>query len=297
MILHVQWSDQYILARQQLYGSETVEQNFEKAFRLFLLEAKIGNALAMYDLGHMFTNGLGRDIDQVDTHDWYQKALNAFLTAEENKPKPYIQYRIGKMYAAGLGTTQDYVEAASWFSQAVEKNHKYAQYSLGSLYYHGQGVMQDFKTALGLYIHSAKQGNPYADYSLDKMYREGIGTVKNIEEADKYFKRAYVGFSTLERESHDDKLQYRIGQMLYTGTGIEKNITSAISYFEKSAKLGNVNAQYLLGKLWLETGTGDHRQAIAWIEKAADGGNGAAQYALAKYLGKARKSICSIFPW
>jgi len=279
---HVGWSDQYKMARQYLYGSDTIEQNFEEAYKLFLLEAEIGNALAMHDLGRMFADGLGRDIDQGAAYEWYKKALNAFLSDEAEKPKPYIQYRIGKMFAAGLGTEQSYEQAASWFLQAVEKNHKYAEYSLGGLYYRGQGVMQSYETALGLYARSAKQGNPYADYELAKMYRDGIGTQKNTEEADRYFKSAFVGFSALEAESHDDKLQYRLGQMLYTGTGTKKDIPAAIFYLEKSAKLGNVNAQYLLGKLWLETGTGNSMQAVDWIEKAANGGNASAQYVLAK---------------
>ena len=279
---HVGWSNQYKMARQYLYGSDTIEQNFEEAYKLFLLEAENGNALAMHDLGRMFADGLGRDIDPDAAYEWYKKALHAFLSAEAEKSKPYIQYRIGKMFAAGLGTEQSYEWAASWFLQAVEKNHKYAQYSLGGLYYRGQGVMQSCETALELYVRSANQGNPYADYELAKMYLNGIGTQKNTEEADRYFKSAFVGFSSLEAESHDDKLQYRIGQMLYTGTGIKKDIHAAISYLEKSAKLGNVNAQYLLGKLWLETGTGNPMQAVAWIEKAADGGNASAQYALAK---------------
>lgn len=279
---HVGWSDQYNMARQYLYGSDTIEQNFEEAYRLFFLEAESGNALAMHDLGRMFADGLGRDIDPDAAYEWYKKALNAFLSAEAEKPKPYIQYRIGKMFAAGLGTEQSYKQAASWFSQAVEKNHKYAKYSLGGLYYRGQGVEQSYETALELYVRSANQGNPYADYELAKMYRDGIGTQKNTEEADRYFKSAFVGFSSLEAESHDDKLQYRIGQILYTGIGTKKDIPAAISYLEKSAKIGNVNAQYLLGKLWLETGTGDPLKAVAWIEKAADGGNASAQYALAK---------------
>lgn len=87
---HVGSSDQYKLARQYLYGSETIEQNFEEAYKLFLLEAEIGNALAMYDLGRMFADGHGRDIDTDAAYEWYKKALNAFLSAEAEKPKPYI---------------------------------------------------------------------------------------------------------------------------------------------------------------------------------------------------------------
>nr|WP_294487720.1 MobP3 family relaxase [uncultured Anaerosporobacter sp.] len=279
---HAEWSEQYKLAKKYLYGSENVPQDFNEAYRLFLSEAELGNALAIHDLGRMFADGLGREIDLQESRAWYEKALTAFLSAEKEKPKPYLEYRIGKMYVAGLGTEQDYGQAASWFQEAVEKNHKYAQYSLGSLYYRGQGVPQDYVKALQLYSLSAAQGNPYADYELAKMYRDGIGTAMRPELSSQHLKSAFTGFYRLEKDSRDDKLQYRLGQMLYTGTGTEKDVQAAVSYLEKSAQLGNVNAQYLLGKVCLETGIGDPVQAIAWMSKAAEAGNAGAQYALGK---------------
>ena len=282
VIFRVEWSKEYKMARTYLYGSEDVPQDFDKAYSLFLLEAESGNALAMHDLGRMFADGLGREIDLQAANAWYEKALAAFLSAEKEKLKPYLEYRIGKMYAAGLGTEQDYGQAASWFQEAVDKNHKYAQYSLGCLYYCGQGVSQDYVQALRLYTLSADQGNPYADYELAKMYRDGVGTSVNVVDSDQHFKAAFSGFYRLEKDSHDDKLQYRLGQMLYTGTGTEKDVQAAVSYLEKSAQLGNVNAQYLLGKVCLETGIGNPAQAIAWITKAAEAGNAGAQYALGK---------------
>ncbi|WP_195201351.1 MobP3 family relaxase [Faecalispora jeddahensis] len=282
VVFRAEWNKQYKLARKYLYGSEDVPQDFDKAYSLFLPEAESGNALAMHDLGRMFADGLGREIDLQAAHAWYEKALAAFLSAEEEKPKSYLEYRIGKMYAAGLGTEQDYGQAASWFGEAVEKNHKYAQYSLGCLYYRGQGVPQDYAQALRLYTLSADQGNPYADYELAKMYRDGVGTSVDAAISDQHFKVAFSGFYRLEKDSHDDKLQYRLGQMLYTGTGTEKDVQTAVSYLEKSAQLGNVNAQYLLGKVCLETGIGNPAQAIVWMTKAAEAGNAGAQYALGK---------------
>lgn len=281
-VFRAEWSEQYKLARKYLYGSEDVTQDFDKSYHLFLLEAESGNALAMHDLGRMFADGLGREINLQAAHEWYEKALTAFLSAETEKPKPYLEYRIGKMYAAGLGTDQDYGQAASWFQEAVDKNHKYAQYSLGCLYYRGQGVSQDYAQALRLYTLSADQGNPYADYELSKMYRDGVGAPVDAPTSNEHFKAAFIGFYRLEKDSHDDKLQYRLGQMIYTGTGTDKDVQAAVSYLEKSAQLGNVNAQYLLGKLCLETGIGNPAQAIAWMTKAAEAGNSGAQYALGK---------------
>ena len=281
---HVEWSDRYKEARTFLYGSDDVEQSFEKAYSLFMEEAEEGNALAMYDIGRMHMDGLGVVIDSDAAQAWYEKALIAFSEVEAEKPMPYTQYRIGKMFAVGLGTPKDYEGAADWFKMAVGKNHRYAQYSLAGLYYHGHGVDQSYSTAFNLYSRSATQNNPYASYELAKMLRDGIGTVKDTVKANEHFKRAFNGFSALEAESHDDKLQYRLGQMLYTGTGTDQDTATAIIYFEKAAKLGNVHAQYMLGRIYMEDGSGyeDIEKALKWLSKATDNGNDLAQYALGK---------------
>ena len=279
------WTDGYIQARNYLYGSDSTLQDFEKAYQKFLQEAEQGNGFAMHDLGRMFADGLGRDADVGLAQKWYEKALEAFLVREESvkkKEKPYLQYRIGKMYASGLGAEQNYEKAAHWFSQAAAMDHKYAQYSLAGLYRRGRGVEQNDIRAFSLYMSSAEQGNPYASLELAKMYRDGFGTEPDLQQAEWRFQNAYSGFVVLEEKSHDDKLQYRIGQMLHTGTGTSKDDEGAARYWEKSAKLGNINAQYALGTLWLETGSGDSGQAVEWLTKAANAEHSAAQYVLGK---------------
>ncbi|HBV88463.1 MAG TPA: hypothetical protein DEF42_17910 [Desulfosporosinus sp.] len=280
----MEWSDRYKEARTLLYGSKEVEQNLSEAYRLFLEETQIGNALALHDLGRMHMDGLGVEMNPDIAQDLYSKALTAFQAVEMEKPRPYPQYRIGKMYVAGLGTPQNYEVAAEWFEMAVAKNHKYAQYSLAGLYYRGQGVEQSYTTAFSLYGKSAAQENPYASYELAKMYRNGIGCNKDTEKADQYFKNAFVGFSAIEADSHDDKLQYRLGQMLYMGTGTEKDAVKAVDYLEQSAKQGNANAQYLLAKIYLEADNGlkNVEWALEWLGKAAENDNTQAQYALGK---------------
>ena len=152
------WMDGYKQARNYLYGSDSVLQDFEKAYQKFLQEAEQGNGFAMQDLGRMFADGLGRDTDMALAQEWYGKALRAFHTKEtsvKEKQKPYLQYRIGKMYASGFGTEQNNEQAAYWFFQASEANHKYAQYSLAGLYHRGQGVEQNDMRAFSLYRSSA----------------------------------------------------------------------------------------------------------------------------------------------
>ena len=62
------------------------------------------------------------------------------------------------------------------------------------------------------------------------------------------------------------------------------DITAATTYFEKSAKLGNVNAQYMPGRFYLQSES-EHEnveKALQWLGKAADNGNAPAQYAMGK---------------
>ena len=281
---HIAWNDRYKQARAFLFGNDETEPDFEQALRLFREEAEDGNALAMHDLRRMFADGLGMEIDTGTSFSWYAKALSDFEDIESVKENRYVEYRIGKMYAAGLGTEQDYEEAAGWFGEAVSKNHKYAQYSLAGLYSRGQGVEQNDETAFSLYLRAAIQHMPYADYELAKMYRDGVGTSVNSAEAARHFKIAFQGFQQMEKQSRDDKLQYRLGQMLYTGTGTEKDVEAALGYFEKSARLGNIHAQYMLGKIYLDADGGHENaeQAVRWLTRSADGGNALAQYALGK---------------
>lgn len=279
------WSDRYKQARALLFGNEETARDFDKAYALFLVEAQSGNALAMHDLGRMFMDGLGRDIDPEQARGWYAKALAAFLTVEKEKASRYVEYRIGKMYAAGMGTDQNYAEAAKWFRVAAEHGHKYAQYSLAGLYRRGQGVAQDCAEALRLYTGSATQGFPYAAFELGRMHRDGIGCEKDEAAATNYFTQAFAGFCHLEQQSHDDKLQHRIGWMLFHGVGTDREEAEARAWFEKAAQLGNPHAQYQLAKIILAdpaSGPEQTARALEWLIRAAEVGQDCAQYTLGK---------------
>ena len=280
----VDWSDRYKMAREFLYGNDTNPPDFEKAFDLFLAEAQEGNALAMYDLGRMFADGLGREMDMEQAQAWYKKALDTFLAVDST---PYVEYRIGKMHAAGLGTEQSYAQAASWFDEAAEQGSKFAMYSLAGLYLRGQGVEKDEVKAKELYRKSAAKGVPYAAYELAKLYRDGIGGEADAKIAEEYFSQAFLGFRSMEQESHDDKLQYRIGWMLLRGVGTEKDEAAARVWLEKASRLGNPHAQYQLAKIILADPDSSPEQvdnAIEWLTRAAEGGNEFAQYALGRLL-------------
>ena len=255
---HASWSDGYKLARKYLHGTKDVEQDFSQAFVLFLAEAETGNAFAMYDLGRMCADGLGCEPDPEAAQNWYQKALTAFLAAEltaEERQLPYLWYRIGKMYVAGLGTEQDYASAAEWFSRQSP-----------GITNMPNTLWPDCITAVRVWDKVSSRPScfirclPSREIHMHLMNWQrcfGTGLVQSrIRNGRRgIFKEAFAGFSSLEEESHEDKLQFRLGWMLHTGTGTEKDDVLAAEYWEHAARLGNVHAQYALGKLWMENGT------------------------------------------
>lgn len=285
---YADWNREYRDARAYLYGSDDVEQDFETAYILMTEEAVKGNAFALYDVGWMYKDGLGRDKDMDAAQEWFTKAYAAFLTAEREWDKnAYLQYRLGKMNAMGFGVEQSYEAAAEWYEKAVTQENPFAAYALAGLCYRGQGVEKDVTRAFHLYMMAAshpKCPNVFAMYKLGRMYRDGVGTKADKMESDNWFERAYAGFVKLEKQTKDDKLQYRLGQMCLTGTGTMEDLQAAHDYFESAAKLGNADAMYGLGRLYLRADFPGHdiQKAVKCLAGAVKEEHEYARYTLGK---------------
>ena len=83
------WSRRYKEARQLLYGSQGSPPDIEKARCLLLEEAQTGNALAMFDLGRLFSDGAASNSDSGQAQAWYAKALAAFQAVDRERPNHY----------------------------------------------------------------------------------------------------------------------------------------------------------------------------------------------------------------
>ena len=118
------------------------------------------------------------------------------------------------------------------------------------------------------------------------MYRDGISTEVNLEESSLWYAKAYAGFLAVEETMADDRLYYRLGSMNITGTGTEVDLEKARYYFEKAAELGNADALYGLGKLYLKQEFPDYdpAKAVEYLEESAAKGNAFAKYQLGKLL-------------
>ena len=164
------WAEEYLEARQAMYGDQATPPDLPLAVRL-MRELADENPLAAHDLGVLLLKGMGCQADEDEAQRWFQKALAGFQQAASTEKKPaYFQYRVGKMYAMGYGVEQDYLEAARWFERAVQhNNYPFAAYTLGCLYLRGQGVEQDREKGLEYIRQAAEQGHPGAMRFLEQL--------------------------------------------------------------------------------------------------------------------------------
>ncbi len=250
------------------------DQKSQEAVKILLEEAERGNALAMYDLGRIYTLGKATEKDEEKSYQWYSKSLNAFLEMK-GEMAHYMKYRVGKLYVNGLGTDKDYLEGLKWLEQCKEK-HIYAKYLIGVMYQRGLGVEENIEKAIEIY-KSVSESIPYAAYEVAKYIEKQ--TPENLKEIQMYYTYAFIGFETInekiqEEDKQKNNIEYKLGRMAYYGLGTEKNIPKAIGYLESSSKAKNQYAQCLLGLIYLtEKEVRDETKSLEWLNQSAEQGN------------------------
>src|SRR5437016_806159 len=102
-----------------------------KLFDQTRAKAEKGDAVAQYNLGDYYHDGVGVTKDETEAVTWFRKAAEQGFA--------YAQYNLGVAYANGDGVTRDAAEAIKWYRKAADKGDAWAQSNLGTLYERGDG--------------------------------------------------------------------------------------------------------------------------------------------------------------
>ncbi len=125
-------------------------QSNEERFGKTLARAWKGEVDSQYDLGNMYSEGVGVDADMTKAMAWYEKA------ASQGYEK--AQYKLGLIYYEEGNAKKDHSHALRLFRSAAEKGYPAAQFYLGKMYASGQGVNRDYETALEWFRKAADGG-------------------------------------------------------------------------------------------------------------------------------------------
>ncbi len=265
----------------QYYRGQGVEQDFQKAFAHFLTAAtheSKPNAYAQYQLGAMCKDGIGTELDKVQSELWYQEAYKGFLAIEQQMADDKLYYRLASMNMHGVGTPKDLLKAKEYYEKAIALDNVDALYGLGKLYLDESFPEHDAAKAVILLKKAATQDHTYAQYTLGKLLFQGEATEKNIPEALRWLTKA--------AEAGNAYAQYFFGKALLYSEDIPHDAARGIQLLEEAAAQENIYAHYTLGKVFADGDAApqDIDRAIAHLEEAAKHGFSPAQYKLAKLL-------------
>ncbi len=156
---------------------------YDRAYKLWLEEAKEGDPQAQYGVGYLSMKGKGTRRDPTAAVRWYERA------AQQGHGD--AMYALGLAMRNGEGVRRDYVGAAGWFRQAaMVANNREAQYQLGLMYFNGEGVPLSFAQAVRHFRAAADRGHAGAEYVLATMYESGFGVRPSRVKAYYWYQRA-----------------------------------------------------------------------------------------------------------
>jgi len=205
--------------------------------------------------------------------------------------------------------TQNLVLAVSWLEKAAKQNYRPAQADLGLLYATGRGVSKNLNLAAELLFDDALHGNRHAQQIVDQAANQGNANIQHkladsgnmqwlrffAEKGDvasqltlaRRYAQADEGADALKwtnaaAKQGNVEAQRLLGDLYLNGIGVPTNYLLAVQCYQTAIKQGSLSAKVDLGRMYLE-GKGvskNPEEAIKLFTAAAEQGCLEAQYQL-----------------
>lgn len=158
--------------------------------------AEAGNSEAQHQLGMVYANANGVELNYSEAFKWIEKAAN-------NKHAQSLR-TLAWLYANGFGTEQNDQQAQACTIKLAELGEAKDQYFLASLYQSGvYGMKPDSEKMIYWYYQSAQQHYARAQYALAKIILKGVDIEPNDEMAFQWLSLANIN----GHKKADDELQ------------------------------------------------------------------------------------------
>lgn len=233
------------------------------AFRYALRAAAHGDPESCYNAGEALLTGTGVKKDEA------RGFTLCSLAADDGYMK--AQFTVANCYLRGKGVQKDSAKGFEIHRMLAGKGFIKSVFHVAEAYYIGDSVKQDYNEAFRLFTEGASKDNALCQYYLGECYMKGHGTKKDEDAAMKWYRKA---------ASQGHVISKKIVEERKTQAILEDE--SPFTTFEKSARSGNAQSMYILGRYY-EDGIGiekDLRKAKEWYSKAKKRGNAAAKRAL-----------------
>ncbi|KAF9550485.1 hypothetical protein EC957_000159 [Mortierella hygrophila] len=151
-------------------------RNYTEALRWYRKAAEQGDREGEFRLGAMHYYGHGTRKNPQEAEKWMRKAADRGFTPA----------------ATGMGIIcleqERYREAMTWCLMARED--PISEYHIGCLFRYGFDVLPNYVAAMEWFQRSAKKEYGLAESAIGWMYRNGVGVSEDLEEAEKWYRKA-----------------------------------------------------------------------------------------------------------
>ena len=155
-----------------------------RARELYESASKLGNPVAMFNLGLSYDLGIGTAQDPAEARKWYEMA------GQQNLDLALLN--LGFLYEKGRGVSQDFSVARDLYEKSAARGNRRAMNNLGYLFEHGFGVNTNYAEAHRWYERSARLGDALAMRNLGNLFEHGFGVTKNLDDARKWYEKAAI---------------------------------------------------------------------------------------------------------
>ena len=168
------------LARLYDAGAAGLVKDESRATILLLEAAKLGEPLAMNEMGIRYQSGRGMAQDNVAAVGWFSMAAQHDLAAG--------LVNLGNCYETGNGCLRDYDRAGANYAAAAKQGHPVGQFMIASLFERGLGTKANPVFAYVNFLRSAAGGYKEAEAKRDAL--KASLTPEQLAEAKKVLESA-----------------------------------------------------------------------------------------------------------
>lgn len=249
------------------YGKRgKVKRDPKKGVELFTIAAERGDAVAQFDLGLAYDDGVGvEEIDWDKAAYWYERAAKGGETNAMFNLAVLL-----KMGLVGFGSKenrdreQDKRQAVYWLRKVAKRGEINAISKLGECYFHGEGVRRNRPLGFKMMQQAAEQGYGHAQYNLSLLYLHGDYVEKDFDKEFFWLQKAV--------ENGCPEAYNNLGVCYSLGRGTQIDHNKAFSLYKKAFRLDPMDEEAANNlAVCYENGEGvepDPREALRWYRRA-----------------------------
>lgn len=224
---------------------------------------------ALYLIGRMYEDGDGVSKSRSQAVDYYRKSVACSRIMECDARLALI--RLNEV----VEPKKDFVPASKSMIAGLTPAEMYGNGVALECGLRGYVSLTD---AFAYYKASADAGYLPSLKRMGEIYRSEFYPFNDPEMSDKYYQKLLKKYK--QKEDNDDEACCEIGYLYLNGYGVEKNVSMAKQYFQKSSRLGNMDACWRLGLILKDES--DYKEAFLCFLNSAEKGQGMAMYELAR---------------